>query len=168
MAMTRQPAWRAELARRGWDDLTLGSDAFARFLAAESARVQGLAQARRWIASPGQGARGRLPLVLAAVLVLAGIASLHGRHRPGGATDTRLNWRAAALMLGALVANIAIAPLAGFVIASTMLFTATGFAFGDRLSWRLAAIALAVSGTVFGVFRGLLDVPLPVGAWWGS
>ncbi len=168
LAMTRQPAWRTELARRGWDDLTSGSDAFARFLVAESQRVDALARARRGAAMQGTASTSRLPWLLAVVLGATVVASLRGRQQADAGTGTRLHWRRAALLLGALAANIAIAPAAGFIIAGTVLFSATGVAFGERLSWRLAAIALGVSTVVFGLFRGLLDVPLPMGVWWGS
>ena len=45
--MRRSDVWREELARRGWTDLWLSGDAFARFLAAETARVEALEAIKR-------------------------------------------------------------------------------------------------------------------------
>ncbi|MEO6444264.1 MAG: tripartite tricarboxylate transporter substrate-binding protein, partial [Gemmatimonadaceae bacterium] len=76
--LVRSPAWRAELTRRGWDDLWLPGEGFSRFLAAEAHRVDALVAARRGVRTIySSAALSRLPLLLGALLaVLLGIVAV--------------------------------------------------------------------------------------------
>ena len=66
-------------------------------------------------------------------------------------------------IVAGLALQIALLQVAGFVIASTVLFVATAAAFGER-RWHLAApLGLALTLLIYGVFDRLLQLNLPAG-----
>ena len=162
LRMTRTPTWQDELRRRGWQDMTMGADAFGRYLVAEVNRVDRLAQARRGEGAGTARALPRFPLVLAAILV---VALLVGR-RDAAHRLSAPRWRPVALIIGAMVVNVLINERAGFIAGATVLFAATAFAFGERRMSRLLPIAGAFALATFLLFRGALGVALPIGSWW--
>jgi putative tricarboxylic transport membrane protein len=165
LRMTTTRTWKDELARRGWQDLTMGSDAFGRYLVAEVNRVERLAQARRGAGAP-VGTRGpRLPAVLVTVLLIALVAGRRGVEASGGAPR---HWRPVALILSAMLVNLLVSERAGFVPGAALLFGSTAFAFGERRWTRLVPIACGFALGTFLLFRGLLGVALPVGTWWSG
>lgn len=162
LAMTRSATWREELVRRGWDDLTMGGDAFARFIAAEVHRVNLLATARRG----GDVGTGRtlaaMPIVLAALLVL----SLALGWRAAERRSVAVRWQPVALMLGAMLGNLLLSEGAGFIPGAMLLFGATAVAFGERAPRRVLLVAGLFVTATFLLFREVLGVALPVGRWW--
>ena len=165
--LVRSATWQDELRRRGWEDLWLGGDGFARFIAAEVRRVEALAALKR-----GEGGREvrapALPLVLGGLLVVSLALTVTGRRRAGTEAVTPAatgSWRGPALALGGLVTSTLASDLAGFVPASVLLFTMTALAFGEPRRVRVVLVALAFSVAVFAMFRYGLGVPLPLGAW---
>lgn len=172
--LVRTPAWLAELQRRGWSDLWLPGDAFARFVQAESRRVNTLATRRR-------GGRGSTPTTvrhvsLASVgvwgilltLLLTGIVALRPRIAAARTRqEPRSNRPLWHIALG-MGLNLLLAPWTGFVVASTVLFYLTARAFGDPYRVRNLLSAVLFSAGVYATFTYLLGMPLPVGRLWGT
>lgn len=143
----------------------MGSDAFGRYLVSEVNRVERLALARRGGGPPVATGAPRLAVVLTAVLVLSLVM---GRRAAGSASVARRRWRPVALILGAMLVNIAVSERAGFVAGAAILFAATAIAFGDRRLVRVVPVAVGFALVTFLLFRGVLGVALPVGSWWGG
>jgi putative tricarboxylic transport membrane protein len=78
--------------------------------------------------------------VLGALLTLRGLRGGWDHEQPGGFNVWALAW----LLLG-LVLNVALIGVAGFIIASTLLFVCTALAFGSRNVLRDAAIGFALA-----------------------
>jgi putative tricarboxylic transport membrane protein len=99
---------------------------------------------------------GACLLALAAAHVIAGLKGTLGPRAPQHLPPAL--WIVAGLAL-----QIALLQVAGFVIASTVLFVATAAAFGER-RWHLAAtLGLALTLLIYGVFDRLLSLNLPAG-----
>ncbi|MBL8959134.1 MAG: tripartite tricarboxylate transporter TctB family protein, partial [Gemmatimonadetes bacterium] len=165
LRMTETPTWQEELARRGWQDVAMGSDAFGRYLASEVNRVERLALARRGTGPQAVTRGSRLPWVLAVVLVLSLVM---GRRRAAHDALARRHWRPVALILGAMLVNLVVSDRAGFVAGAAILFAATALAFGERRLARVLPVAVGFALATFLLFRGALGVALPVGTWWGG
>lgn len=178
--MAESPRWQAELARRGWSDLALGGDAFARFLQAESRRVNELAAVRR-------GTTGLAPTTVALVsrrvpvLVVLGLlltlgASLWQRRRAptseGGSgtvnPEAAGGSRALLLVSAGIALDLLLLDVAGFVPAATLLFMLTARAFGSVRWRRDAAIALIFTAATYAAFRYGLGLALPAGLLFGG
>lgn len=164
-SMARSVAWRDELRTRGWEDAWLGSASFARFVDAESRRVEGIAAARRGTVAAGGGIGTSLPLVLIAGLMVTLGLVLRSRRREAAADPPSCG--GVGLAIGGLAANAVLIDLVGFVLASALLFASTALAFRERQVRRVALVAAGFSLVVFALFRYALDVPLPVGSLWG-
>ncbi len=163
LAMARSATWREELGRRGWDDLTLGSDAFARYITSEVHRVDLLAAARRGSdAVPGAAGRARMPMALGVLLVIA----LALGRRASNAPAVEVRWRPVALILVAMLGNLLLSEGAGFIPGAMLLFGATAVAFGERSLLRVLLVAGLFVGATFVLFREVLGVALPIGRWW--
>ena len=165
LRMTATATWKEELARRGWQDLTMGSDAFGRYLVSEVNRVERLALARRGTGPRVETRGSRLPVVLAMVLVLSLVMGRRGTDR---APVARRDWRPVALILGAMLVNLVVSERAGFVAGAAVLFASTALAFGERRLARVVPVAVGFALATFLLFRGALGVALPVGSWWGG
>ena len=63
----------------------------------------------------------------------------------------------------ALVVNLAISELAGFITASTAMFWLTARAFDDRHPVRDAVFAVVMSVAAYALFARLLQLSLPAG-----
>lgn len=165
--MVRSQGWKAALAQRGWEDLWMGSEAFERYAAVETRRVESLAAERRGRGGPVVVKTwwSRWPVTAALVMVLALLGSWWRRERAGG--DVVGQWRPVALMVAALIANILLVEGAGFVVGAALVFVMAAAALGERRWSRLMVTAVLFAVVVLAVFRGALDVALPLGRWWG-
>lgn len=75
----------------------------------------------------------------------------------------RADWRAVAIICAGFVIEIVLLKPLGFVLASTILFTAVSFAFGSRKIVRDVIIALVLSAAVYLLFTKMLNLQLPAG-----
>lgn len=177
-AMVRSAPWAATLERYRWNDRYLGGTEFARFSAAEEARVEGI------LARLGTGPSteavsmvdvGRYPLFVLGGLLLTGLLSARGfvqRWRqavatPSSAPVTTGGWRALVLVAGAAVLDLVLLDSAGFVLASTLLFWLTARAFDATRPLRDLAVALLLSASAYVLFVRLLQLSLPPGPFGG-
>ncbi|MGE3886765.1 MAG: tripartite tricarboxylate transporter substrate-binding protein [Vicinamibacterales bacterium] len=171
-AMVRSPQWQDALARYRWNDRYLAGTAFARFSAAEEARVEGiLARLGTGGAAGSAAALGRYPLFVLLGLAACALWSARGMRqarRPAAATPAPTavaTGRPGAIALIALAAAIDLLLLerAGFIVASTALFWGTARAFDASRPIRDAAFALGVSVACYVVFQRWLELSLPAG-----
>jgi putative tricarboxylic transport membrane protein len=105
-----------------------------------------------------------MPMVVASGLALLGIGNLvialRGEHAPREPIDLR----AIALILGGLVALIAITAVGGgFIPAMAILFATTSAAFGRRAFITDLVIGMVLALVVYLVFSKLLALSLPAG-----
>lgn len=124
--------------------------------------------------SPGYARVGprAFPIAIAAGLIAAGAwlaaDALRGkRAQPAeeedADADQPTDTRALATLVVALVVNILLMDLAGFVVASTALFWLGARAFGSRRWLRDALVGLALSVAAYLIFNRLLGLTLPAG-----
>jgi len=103
-----------------------------------------------------------IALALAAVgltlLKQALVAESNTAHAP-------YDLRAVAIISAALLVQMAVLEFAGWIIATTLLFAAAAYAFGNRKYMRDILIGLALAAATFLIFNYLLDLSLPAGAW---
>ncbi len=169
--MVRSAEWREMLQRYRWLDRYLAEDEFARFAAAEEARV------REILRELGTGnaeaaslaSAGRYPLFVLAGLGIFGIAAVVNVRKSSVRTaEARWpRWRSVALIGLGVTLNLALAERAGFVIASAVLFWFVARAFDERRPARDAAFAVAVSVGAYLLFARMLQLPLPAGVLQG-
>jgi len=171
-AMVASSQWRETMAKYRWSDRYLAGPAFARFMATEEARVQGiLARLGSGETASSSGPVGRYPLfVLVGVVVSAAFSAggmIRSRARAArmGAAEhgAGAGWRGAALVATAAGVDLLLLDRAGFVIASTALFWVTARAFDDAHPVRDAVCAAAMSVGAYVVFARLLQLSLPAG-----
>jgi putative tricarboxylic transport membrane protein len=173
-AMVRSSQWHEALARYRWNDRYLAGTAFARFSAAEEARVEGILA--RLGTGPSAGSTsvasvGRYPLFvlfgLAASALWSAGAMVRWRARAGQtsvpAAGVATGWRAVILIAVAAGIDLLLLDRAGFIIASTALFWVTARAFDASHPIRDVVFALAVSTASYVVFVRWLDLALPAG-----
>ncbi|MFN8573491.1 MAG: tripartite tricarboxylate transporter substrate-binding protein [Gemmatimonadaceae bacterium] len=172
--LVRTPAWHAELQRRGWSDLWLPGDAFARFLRAEGSRVNAIAARRRGAGAPVRDEAPRVSLASVGVwgtiltLLLLGIRRLRSRQSPSLVQPPPGSRRPLLHIAVGMVLNLVLAPWTGFVVASTVLYYLTARAFGDPYRVRNLLSAVLFATGVYVTFTYLLGMPLPVGRMWGG
>jgi hypothetical protein len=172
--MVASDAWRRTLDRYRWNDRYLAGTEFARFSAAEEARVEGI------LARLGTGPSsetvsmmdvGRYPLFVLAGLIATGLLSARGfaqrwrqaQAAPSNASVTTGGARALALVAGAALLDLVLLDSAGFVLASTLLFWLTARAFDATRPLRDLAAALLLSVTAYVLFVRILQLSLPPG-----
>ncbi len=73
-----------------------------------------------------------------------------------------------ALVAAALILDVVLMPLLGFIVASAVLFTLVAAAFGSRRLVLDAALGFAFAGAIYLVFVHGLGLHLPVGDLWES
>jgi putative tricarboxylic transport membrane protein len=173
-AMVRSAAWRDVLLRYRWNDRYLAGTEFARFTAAEEARVNGIL-ARLGTSQSATAASmtdvGRYPIFVIAGLLTTALLSARGfvrdwRRQVAAAPSTEVHsggWRALALVAAAGLVDLVLLDSAGFVLASTVLFWLTARAFDNTHPARDLAIALALSAGAYVLFVRLLQLSLPPG-----
>jgi putative tricarboxylic transport membrane protein len=167
-AMAHSAEWRDALVRYRWIDRYLTGEAFDRFTDSEDARVRTILD--KLGLGPGTTApRATVrmyPLFVLAGLVCFGgatlVAAVRTRVRSIG-TSKGPGWRAAVLMVAAVLLDLALMERAGFVIASAVLFWLTAQAFDRRHPARDALFAIGVSTGAYLLFVRVLNVTLPPG-----
>jgi putative tricarboxylic transport membrane protein len=165
-AMVRSDEWREALGRYRWIDRYLGGDPFARFVDAEEARVRAiLRELGTGRESGALASAGPYPIFVLGALGLSLLAAgLGARSTVTRRVDrTSPGWRPLALVATGVVLDLALAPRAGFVVASAALFWCTARAFDPRHPVRDALFAIGVSVAAFLLFGRLLDLQLPAG-----
>jgi putative tricarboxylic transport membrane protein len=169
-SMVRSDAWKATLERYRWNDRYLSGTAFARFTAAEEARVEGIL-ARLGTGQPtaagGAADVGRYPLFVLMGLLGTALVSARGmiRERAAGPEAVPMTGGGRALLLVAVAALVDVLLLerTGFVLASTALFWVTARAFDRSHPIRDAVIAVTLALAAHVLFVRLLQVSLPAG-----
>jgi putative tricarboxylic transport membrane protein len=165
--LARSDAWRRILRQRGWLDLYLSADDFARFLRLEQARIARVVdrlQTARPANAPPAGIDAFGALVLGGgAFVAAALAVGHWRTRDRRPTPPaeRTDWRALALVAGGLAITSALIDRAGFVAAATLLFAITARAFGSRRTIRDGVVAVIFAAAVYLAFTRGLGLMLP-------
>jgi putative tricarboxylic transport membrane protein len=138
--------------------LSAGVLALGLFVAVETALIE---------VAPSNAAVGpRLfPFLVAAGLIVVGLALLreafygHIAHERGW----ELDGRAVALVSAGLILQILLLESLGWIIATTLLFTAATLAFGSRRLVLNVAIGVVLTGLTFVIFNYGLDLSLPTG-----
>ncbi len=151
--MTTERSLRVGEGILGGGVLALGA-----FIAVETSRFE---------VGPSHAAVGpRLfPFLIATGLIVVGLALLrqglfgHIAHEGG----FELDWKAVAWVSGGLIVQLLLLESLGWIIATTLLFTAVARAFGSRRPVLDAAIGLALSGVAFVAFTSGLGLNLPTG-----
>lgn len=169
-AMVRSAPWAATLERYRWNDRFLSGTAFARFTAAEEARVEGI------LARLGTGAGatagsvdvGRYPLFVLLGLVVTGLLSTRGivrewRQEASAAASRTGSPHALLLVLAATLIDLILLEAAGFVLASTAMFWLVARAFDASHPLRDAALGLTLSIAAYLLFVRALQLSLPPG-----
>lgn len=110
------------------------------------------------------------PLLVGALLLVVGLGLVvQGRRAMGGweyaEHATRQQWLRLAAVLGTLVLFAAVVPYLGFVVSSTLLFTASALLLGAPDRARALAYGWIVAAVVFLVFDELIGITLPAGPW---
>ena len=104
------------------------------------------------------------PKIVGLGLAVLGLALLVSSFRVGGTERDSLDLGAVAALLAGLVALILVIGLGlGFILATSLLFAATAFAFGRRALAADLAIGLVLGLVVFLLFTKLLTLALPSG-----
>jgi putative tricarboxylic transport membrane protein len=106
------------------------------------------------------------PLMIAGGLVLLGLATVLAAWRPrdAGAEEGGIDRAAIVVIVAALAAMIALMTLGGgFILACTVLFAGTAWAFGRRAPAADVAIGLVLALLVYAVFTRALTLALPEG-----
>jgi putative tricarboxylic transport membrane protein len=110
-----------------------------------------------------------IPLLVAGVLLLLGIVLMvqaaRGRGVAAGdaAAAAPSDWQALVAISVGLWLQVLLLDLAGFVIASTLLFLCVAWGFGSRRILRNLAIGLALAVVTYIGFTKGLDLALPAG-----
>lgn len=164
--MRRSISWQEELARRGWTDLWLSGDAFARFLAAETARVEALAALKRG-ESAGRlrqaNPYGRLTLI---GLIVAVLLVMFTRRLQTATPESPRQTKALVFVITGMALNLVLIELLGFIIAGATLGWFVARAFDARRPARTVLLSLAGAAATFILFDTVLGVRLPVGILW--
>ncbi|MFO1069354.1 MAG: tripartite tricarboxylate transporter TctB family protein [Geminicoccaceae bacterium] len=110
---------------------------------------------------PGLVAAGLIALGLA--LVVSSVRAMRAGPATVVAEGDRTDWLALAIILGGLVLHWLLLKPLGFIVASTVLYTAVVTGFGDRKVVRTLGIGLVLSVVVYFVFTRGLGLRLPPG-----
>lgn len=168
--MVRSKTWQQTLKDREWDDMYLAEAPFAQFLEAEDVRVTPIVARLRGAPTAASGGlvEWLFPgIVGLASAVVALVLLRQGTRRTRDTTRRRgpVNSGAVVRVIGGLAVYLVTLYAAGFVIASTLLFTAVAAAFGRPHPIRAAAIGLAFSAAIFIAFTRGLGLELPAGVF---
>ncbi len=111
----------------------------------------------------GVGADGMPWLVGWGLIVLALWTAVDGLRGRGGSDTSDVTWTPILWIVGGLFAQMMLLHVAGFSIASGLLFAATAFAFGKRNLAVTLPIGAVFAFFVYGVFDQVLQLNLPAG-----
>lgn len=103
------------------------------------------------------------PFAIAAGLIGLGVLTAIQAFREHAPSVERDEWRPMALIVGGLVAQIALLPYAGFAIATGAVFAATAKAFGRGPLWFTYPAGVALSLAIWLFFSKGLQLVLPAG-----
>jgi putative tricarboxylic transport membrane protein len=171
--VTSEP-WKETMTRYRWNDRYLSGTAFARFEAAEEARVEGiLARLGTGTATASASVAdvGRYPLFVVIGLLFAAVLSTGSMVRdwqsldrtPDAKISASGGWPALLLVGLAGIVDLFLLDRIGFVLASSALFWLTARAFDRTHPLRDALAAVALSAGAYVLFARLLQVSLPPG-----
>jgi putative tricarboxylic transport membrane protein len=179
-AMVRSDAWARTLAQYRWNDRYLAGTPFARFTAAEEARVQSILSrlgTGQTAASVSMARVGPYPWFVLAGLLVTGLWSASAllrerwRQEAGAAAGRpagRVQWTAVTLVIVAAVADLLVLERGGFIVASSLLFWLTARAFDRTRPVRDVLVAIALSVGAYLLFAQLLQIDLPAGVLAGG
>jgi len=107
-------------------------------------------------------------MIGAGLVILGGILSWQAvsggwRHVPMDEAHDEPDWAAFAILSAAVILHMVSIAWAGFVLASTFLFTLVARGFGSRRLVRDIVVGLILSGIAFFVFTQGLGLNLPAG-----
>lgn len=161
--MARSPAWQETVARYSLTDTFLAGPPVVEFIRAEDQRIRNLFR-RLGTDRQGVSTVGPYPVLVLVGFVAMVIVVAFQRHRHAFSAPARRGRGAVAALAGGALLNVALMDLAGFVLASTVLFWLTAMAFDPRRPWRHATFAFGLSVGAYVLFARLLEVTLPPGA----
>ena len=169
--MAASAPWKAALAQNGWEDLFQAGPEFRQFLLSEQARINAVL-ARLAAADATQAST--LTLSITPMTVPGSVAAIFGMVALLFVARTRRLWTRVGLhapgtavaLAAALLIQPLVFPLAGFVVASTLLFAVASSALrGERPQagrvMKDLAIGVAVSSILYLAFSRGLSVQLP-------
>jgi putative tricarboxylic transport membrane protein len=172
--LVRSSSWQQTLADLKWTDMFLAGEPFAAFLEAERIRVAPIVGPLRGVAAGAAGLTvgewvfpwlvGVAGVVVAWLFVFERRRSEGARGRGPRGRAVRANRRALLWTSGGPLLFLATLNLAGFIIASTLLFMSVAAGFGSRRPLRTAAVALILSTVLYVAFTRGLGLTLPVGS----
>ena len=183
--LVRSSSWQTTLADLKWTDIFLAGEPFAAFLETERIRVAPIiGPLRRVSAGPSAQNVGEWvfpSLVGFAGVVVAWLFVYETRQRRSARAQEQGSWgvqhpslargqavhanrRALLWTASGPLLFLATLNLAGFIIASTLLFICVATAFGSRRLLGNAAVALVLSAVLYVAFTRGLGLALPAGA----
>lgn len=103
-------------------------------------------------------------LIASGLIIIGGLLLREAFVRKTEEEAVELDWRAIGLVLGALLVQLLLLGLLGWISATAFLFMMTARAFGSRRVWVDMLIGAALAGIIFVVFDYGLDLDLPLGS----
>jgi hypothetical protein len=168
----RSPGWQQTLADRGWTDMYLDGDAFARYLETERVRLAPVVARLRGPLATAPAAAGQRIFPVAVFAGAAGVVvALVVQWRRGRATTRDVpatpptNRRALSVMSVGLVLFVLLLEPVGFIVAATVLFVFAASASGASVI-RSAVVGALLCTVVYVAFTRGLALTLPSGAAW--
>ena len=166
--MVGSASWQKVLRDRGWSDRFVHGNDFQRLLNDDRTKVTRIARSLRIPAQGGRAVSSRLfpALVFTGAIVTAGALLMglaRSRRPPSGLEKTAFDYWTFGLTAMALPLYLVVLTIAGFVVASTLLFWIVALAFGSRHRLRDGGLALAFAITAYVVFSRGLGLALPAG-----
>ncbi|MGH9321682.1 MAG: tripartite tricarboxylate transporter substrate-binding protein [Vicinamibacteria bacterium] len=162
--LVRSPSWQEALNRNSWVDLYLPPDRFSEFLGTEQRRVSAVVRDLEGPETRPPDVEGMVfpAIVAVGLLVASGLLLAHPSGNAGEARP-KANARALGLVSLGAILDLALMQLAGFIVASTVLFWCVARGFGSRRSARDAVVGFALSTAAYFLFTRLLSLSLPSG-----
>ncbi|HUR43911.1 MAG TPA: tripartite tricarboxylate transporter TctB family protein [Aestuariivirga sp.] len=106
-----------------------------------------------------------VPSVVAGLLIICGaLVALYPRQTSAD-DEAKAQLSGPASIVAGLLLQVFLLERIGFIPSATLLFFLTAHGFGSRNYFRDAAIAVALAGISFAVFRYGLGLRLPLGNW---
>lgn len=177
--LVRSPSWQQARTDLNWADMFLPGESFAAFLETERIRVAPIVGPLRGVSAEasavnvgewvfptlvGFGGVGVALLLLYETRQRRHARSLNPQDPPHARGPVRANRRALVWTAGGSLLFLATLNVAGFIIASTMLFMSVAAGFGSRRPLRTAAVALVLSAILYVAFSRGLGLTLPAGS----
>lgn len=104
------------------------------------------------------------PVLIAGGLIIIGGLLLREAFANRAEEHVELDWKAIGLVLSALLVQLLLLGLLGWIPATAFLFMMTARAFGSRRLWVDMLIGAVLAGIIFVVFDYGLDLDLPLGS----